>query len=73
LLSDLADSENPNALNLIVRSLDARFPQAVREAGISALEDLEDQRALPYLQKLLTDTNPEIRQRASDAIDWLKE
>ncbi len=73
LLSDIASSGNPNALNSITSALDTRYPTEVRQAAISALEDLEDQRALPYLQKLLTDSDPDVRQQASDAIDWLKE
>ncbi len=73
LITELMDNEDPRAFDIIVRALDARYPFEVRDTAIWALEDLDDRRALPHLQRLLTDPDPDIRQRASDAIDWLRE
>lgn len=73
LLSDLAFTEDPAMFEPILKATDARYPVAVRVSAISALEDLEDQRAIPVLKGFLNDHNPEVREAAQDAIDWLEE
>jgi HEAT repeat protein len=46
-------------------------PLEVRDEAISILQDLGDKRAIPDLQRLLTDPDDNIREAAQDAINWL--
>jgi len=71
LLQDLVSAEDPAAFDQMVRALQPSLPKDVREAAIDGLEDLDDKRALPILQQLSNDSDPEIREAAADAIKWL--
>jgi hypothetical protein len=44
-------------------------PQSVREAAIDILAELDEPGALPMLQNLTTDPDPEIRDAAKDALE----
>ena len=73
LLRDLAFSEDPGVLQQVAPALNAQYPSSVRLAAISTLEDLENKAAIPLLQPLVNDQDPEVSKAAADAIEWLKE
>ena len=72
LLTDLSFQEDQLSLTVIQRAVDARLPQAVRLAGIRALEDRQDPKASPTLQRLLNDPDAEVRDAAKDALEWIQ-
>jgi hypothetical protein len=47
-------------------------PKEVRESAIDGLGDIDAKQALPILQALLNDPDPEIREAAKDAIEQLQ-
>lgn len=48
------------------------FPYIIREAAMKGLELINDPKAIPVWQILLTDPNPEFRDRAKNMIEQLK-
>lgn len=73
LVSMLGFEKNKNAFEPLVALLDPRYPPSLRELAISTLEDLEDKRAIPYLQRLLADPDENVRTAAQGAIEWLQQ
>ncbi|MDW8345263.1 MAG: HEAT repeat domain-containing protein, partial [Verrucomicrobiae bacterium] len=72
LVSMLGFEKNTDAFEPVVALLDPRYPTSLRELAISTLEDLEDKRAIPHLQRLLSDPDEVVRTAAREAIDWLQ-
>ncbi|MCS7048884.1 MAG: HEAT repeat domain-containing protein [Verrucomicrobiae bacterium] len=72
LVSMLGFEKNKDAFEPVVALLDPRYPTSLRELAISTLEDLEDKRAIPHLQRLLSDPDEVVRTAAREAIDWLQ-
>lgn len=73
LVSMLGFEKNKDAFEPILKLLDTRYPSSLRELAISTLEDLEDKRAIPYLQRLLHDPDENVRAAAQAAIEWLQQ
>lgn len=73
LLSMLGLEKKPDAFEPVVGLLDPKYPAALRELAITTLEDLEDKRAIPHLQRLLTDPDENVRAAAQAAIEWLQQ
>ncbi len=71
ILDELGNLDDPAAFDQIIQGLGQNQPQEVRIEAIDALDMLGDKRALPLLQRLLSDHDTEIRVAAQDAIDSL--
>ena len=73
LLTDLGFlTEDSAAFDVLVRAVDPALPKDVRAAAISALEDRQEARAIPVLQRLVNDSDPDIREAATEALQWLQ-
>ena len=68
ILNDLLNLDDPSSYQLIVQGADPNQPQEVRKAAVSVLEDYDDTWAVPTLQQLVSDGDPEIRQAAQEAL-----
>src|SRR5688572_12256035 len=70
MLDSLSFYEGFNVYKLQMLSVgtQANQPKEVRQAAIDALLDLDDKSAVPLLQPLRKDPDPEIREAAEDAI-----
>lgn len=71
LLDDLIMVGDANATPTFLEGIDPGQPKEVRTKAILALENLDDSQTIPYLQELLTDQDPDIRQAAQEALDRL--
>jgi hypothetical protein len=74
LLDSLLGIEGFKDEKLIMLTMGARqgLPSEVRQSAIDGLIDLEDPRAVPILNGLLNDPDPEIREGAKDALEILQ-
>ncbi len=72
-LTSFAFAETKPSLEQLSPLLDARYPASVREAAIAALQDLDDKRAIPHLQRLLQDPDETVRAAAEAGIEWLQQ
>jgi len=68
ILNNLLNLDDPSSYQLIVQGADPNQPQEVRKAAISVLGGYDDTWAVPTLQQLLSDGDPEIRQAAQEAL-----
>jgi hypothetical protein len=68
ILNNLLNLDDPSSYQLIVQGADPNQPQEVRKAAVSVLGDYDDTWAVPTLQQLLSDGDPEIRQAAQEAL-----
>jgi len=68
----LGDLEGPGALDALLPALNDTNHEVVIEA-ISSIEDLDDAAAIPHLKPLLQDRDPDVREAAEFAIDWLQD
>jgi hypothetical protein len=73
ILDELGNLDDPAAFDQIIQGLGQNQPQEVRIEAIDALDSLGDKRALPLLQRLLSDHDAEIREAAQNAIDSLND
>jgi hypothetical protein len=73
ILIELGNLDDPSAFDQIVQAIDQHQPDEVRIAGIEALDSLDDKRAIPVLQPLLTDRDGDIRDAAQTATDSLND
>jgi len=71
LLDDLIMVGDDGAIPAFVEAIDPNQPKEVRTKGILALENVGDSQAVPYIQELLADPDPDIRQTAQEAMDRL--
>ena len=71
ILNELYYLEDPSVLEYVTVGLQTNQPLDVRDEAISILQDIGDERAIPYLWPLLRDPDENIREEAQDAIDWL--
>ena len=71
-VSQLGDSESPEAINGLVTALNDPNSEVVLEA-IDSLEYSADHNVIGNLEKLLQHPDPEVREAAEDAIDYLEE
>jgi hypothetical protein len=72
LLDDLIMVGDNDAAPTFLEAIDPSQPKEVRTKAILGLENLDDSsRIAPYLQQLLTDPDPDVRQEAQDALDRL--
>ncbi len=71
LLDDLIMVGDNASAPAFVEGLDLSQPKDVRTKAILGLENLDGNQMAPYLQQLLTDPDPDIRQEAQDALDRL--
>jgi hypothetical protein len=58
---------------ILAAGASAYQPKEVRESAIDALTDIDPKKALPILQALVTDSDPDIRDDAKDAIEQVQE
>jgi hypothetical protein len=58
---------------ILAAGASAYQPKEVRESAIDALTDIDPKKALPILQALVTDPDPDIRDDAKDAIEQVQE
>jgi HEAT repeat protein len=72
VISQLEDSESPEAVAGIVGALGDGDPEVVLEA-IDALEFVGDENVVAHLRRLLEHPNQEVREAAEDAIEYLQE
>jgi|GEM_PF-5150620 len=72
VVSQLEDSESPDAVAGLVRALQDSDPEVVLEA-IDALEFVGDANVVGDLRRLLDSPNPEVKEAAQDAIEYLEE
>jgi len=72
VISQLEDSESPEAVAGIVGALGDGDPEVVLEA-IDALEFVGDENVIADLRRLLEHPNQEVREAAEDAIEYLQE
>jgi hypothetical protein len=74
LLDSLLGIDGYKDEKLIMLTMGARpgLPSDVRQSAIDGLIDLEDPRAVPILNGLLNDPDPEIREGAKDALEILQ-
>jgi hypothetical protein len=72
ILGAMSGIKSSNTVWAIAQGLDTAYVTEVRLAAIGALEDADQTNAIPRLQSLLTDSNPEIRKAAAHAIDWIE-
>jgi hypothetical protein len=68
ILNNLLNLDDPSSYQLLVQGVDPNQPQELRKAAISVLGDYDDTWAVPTLQQLLSDGDPEIRQAAQEAL-----
>ena len=71
-VSQLGDSESPEAIQGMITALDDPDSEVVLEA-IDGLEYSADHNVIGNLEKLLQHPDPEVREAAEDAIDYLEE
>jgi HEAT repeat protein len=71
-VSQLGDSESPEAITGMLTALNDANSEVILEA-IDGLEYSADQNAIGNLEKLLQHPDPEVREAAEDAIDYLEE
>jgi hypothetical protein len=71
LLDDLIMVGDNDSVPTFVEAIDPSQPKEVRTKAIIALENLGDSQTIPYLQQLLTDPDPDVRQAAQEALDRL--
>lgn len=66
------DGYKDEKLAMLTLGVKTGLPKEVRETAIDGLIDLEDSRAMPLLNGLLNDPDPEIRESAQDAIELMQ-
>jgi HEAT repeat protein len=71
-VSQLGDSESPEAIDGMVTALNDPNSEVVLEA-IDSLEYSADHNVIGSLERLLQHPDPEVREAAQDAIDYLEE
>ena len=71
-VSQLGDSESPEAITGMLTALNDANSEVILEA-IDGLEYSADQNVIGNLEKLLQHPDPEVREAAEDAIDYLEE
>jgi len=71
-VSQLGDSESPEAIDGLVTALNDSDSEVVLEA-IDGLEYSADHNVIGSLEKLLPHPDPEVQEAAADAIDYLEE
>ncbi len=73
ILTSFAFADEKPQVEQITPLLDAQYPATLREAAITALEDIEDKRAIPHLQRLRQDPDEAVRAAAEASIEWLQQ
>jgi hypothetical protein len=71
VLDRLGESSSPETVDSMIFALSDPSRDVVL-AAIVELEDADDPSAIPHLEALLQDRDPEIREAAEFAIDWLQ-
>ena len=71
ILTALSNLRTPEAVDAIATQLDREQPFEVRTAAVDALVRMDDRRALPALEALAADQDPEIQAAAREAVQEL--
>ena len=73
ILNELGNLEDPSTYDQIVAGLDQHQPDEVHTAAIEELDSLGDKRAIPLIQRFLTDRDEDVRNAAQSATDSLND
>jgi hypothetical protein len=73
VIEALASDGESMAWDRVFRSMEADLPKAVRVTAIEAVKNDGNASMIPRLEVIARDADPEIREVAQEAVDWLRE